>query len=104
MDKNKKALKRAFPCEEGLTGCVKISTSPGQTTRDWMTSLREHFKGSIEFVPYVMGRSGLQRMNEDATLLELESMKVPKKPLKVYAMAKGKGTSQKVLCFWSKFH
>lgn len=92
MDKKKKALKRAFPSNNGLTGCLKIEANYNETTENWMDSLKNHFRGNIEFIPHIMGRNGLEPISSDCRLEQLESMKIQKKSaLKIYAMAKGKG-------------
>uniref|UniRef100_A0A8W8J478 Zinc-ribbon domain-containing protein n=1 Tax=Magallana gigas TaxID=29159 RepID=A0A8W8J478_MAGGI len=92
MDKKKKALKRAFPSDSGLTGCLKMKANYNQTTKNWMDSLKHHFRGNIDFIPHIMGRNGLEPISTDCSLEQIESMKIQKKSaLKIYAMAKGKG-------------
>lgn len=92
MDKKKKALKRAFPSDSGLTGCLKIKANYNQTTKNWMDSLKHHFRGNIDFIPHIMGRNGLEPISTDCSLEQIENMKIQKKSaLKIYAMAKGKG-------------
>uniref|UniRef100_A0A8W8J147 Zinc-ribbon domain-containing protein n=1 Tax=Magallana gigas TaxID=29159 RepID=A0A8W8J147_MAGGI len=105
MDKKKKALKRAFPSDSGLTGCLKMKANYNQTTKNWMDSLKHHFRGNIDFIPHIMGRNGLEPISTDCSLEQIESMKIQKKSaLKIYAMAKGKayGTIKMDLYVWAK--
>nr|XP_034337190.1 uncharacterized protein LOC117680494 isoform X1 [Crassostrea gigas] len=100
MDKKKKALKRAFPSDSGLTGCLKIKANYNQTTKNWMDSLKHHFRGNIDFIPHIMGRNGLEPISTDCSLEQIESMKIQKKSaLKIYAMAKGKDRQEIVQKF-----
>nr|XP_034331083.1 uncharacterized protein LOC105326511 isoform X2 [Crassostrea gigas] len=100
MDKKKKALKRAFPSDSGLTGCLKMKANYNQTTKNWMDSLKHHFRGNIDFIPHIMGRNGLEPISTDCSLEQIESMKIQKKSaLKIYAMAKGKDRQEIVQKF-----
>lgn len=91
MDLKKKALKRLFPSEDGLTGCITITSTYEETVREWLEKLSTHFTGHIDFKAYIMGSEGLQALEMHWTLEEVECQKPKKRPLKVYAMAKGKG-------------
>ncbi|XP_078334432.1 uncharacterized protein LOC111117070 isoform X4 [Crassostrea virginica] len=101
MDKKKRALKRAFPSENGLTGCISITTNYTETPGDWISALKTHFNGNMEFVLYIMDKNGLEPMDADCNLKKLESSKIQKKAnLKIYAMVNGKGNVMRLLYFW----
>lgn len=78
MDLKKKALKRLFPSEDGLTGCITITSTYEETVREWLEKLSTHFTGHIDFKAYIMGSEGLQALEMHWTLEKVECQK-PKK-------------------------
>jgi hypothetical protein len=98
MDKGKRALKRAFPGDDGMTGCVKIDLlEEDPCVGNIMESVAEKFSGKFEFVPFIMGGDGLQSVPCELTIRKLGKSK--SKPTKIYAMAKGKGIHMKLFLF-----
>ncbi|XP_061167728.1 uncharacterized protein LOC133176642 [Saccostrea echinata] len=98
MDGKKKALKRAFPSETGLTGTLKMPVKPGENAKDWMKRLTSQFRGKISFVPFIMGPGGLQELSEPAAfnIENLSALKTQRKA-KIYALAKGKGEKSPII-------
>lgn len=95
MDGGKKPLKRLFPGDTGLSGCIKISTDYTETITEWMGKLEKHFSKGLTFIPYVMGIGGLETIEDESfSLKTLEELKTKRKQYgqpKIYAMVKGKG-------------
>ncbi|XP_062610441.1 FK506-binding protein 5-like [Saccostrea cucullata] len=93
MDGKNRALKRAFPTNSGLSGCLKISTSYSENAENWMAKISGMFRGKIEFIPCIMGNCGIETIESprEFSLDDLEK-KTAKKyvPLKIYARARGK--------------
>lgn len=100
MDLKKKALKRLFTSEDGLTGCITITSTYEETVREWTEKLSTHFTGHIDFKAYIMGSEGLQALEMHWTLEKVECQK-PKKncPLKFMQWPKEKVNSSKFLLF-----
>ncbi|XP_062582465.1 uncharacterized protein LOC134244220 isoform X2 [Saccostrea cucullata] len=99
LDGKKKALKRAFPSDTGLTGALKLTINPAENATEWMRRLNGKFSGKINFIPYIMGPAGLEEINEpeEFNVNSLASLKTQKKTtgtLKMYALAKGKGRAE----------